>query len=407
MSEKLDSLMSDRQRTLPTASEYAHHFGIDPDLVYLNHGSFGACPKQVLDAQSTHRARIERDAVRFYVHDLWSAMDRSRDALAPVVGCAPEDLVFVNNATSGVATVLSNLRTTLGDEIVVTNLEYTACNNNILRHAEQRGASVKFAQIPWPIESENQIVDAIMEQLSVRTKLVMFSLITSATGVVFPAERLIRELKERGIETLLDAAHGPGCIPMHIDQWGAAYTTGNGHKWLCSPKGTAFLHVRKDLQEDFRPLVLSNDAQQLEIASAKTDRSAFNHEFDYAGTDDASGRMTIADAIDTLSSIFPGGIDAIMAHNHKLCLDARAMLCDALDVPAPCPESMIGPLATIPLPAGAPDAPALKAALLDDWKIQIPVWGTPSGTAIRISAQIYNSSAQYEYLARALREICG
>lgn len=398
--------MNKTQGPKPSPSEYAHHFGIDPDLVYLNHGSFGACPKQVLDAQDDHRARIERDAVRFYVHDLWPAMDRSRNALAPVVGCAPEDLVFVPNATTGVAAVLNNLRTTLGDEIVVTNLEYTACLNNVHRHAAQRGATVRVAVIPWPIESEDQIVDAIMSTVTVRTKLVMFSLITSATGVIFPAKRLIAELNARGIDTLLDAAHGPGCIPMHIDDWGAAYTTGNGHKWLCSPKGTAFLHVRKDLQENFRPLVLSNDAEQLDIACARTNRSAFNHEFDYAGTDNATGRMTIADAIDTLNTVFPGGIDAIMAHNRVLCLDARRMLCDALHVSAPCPESMIGPIATIPLPAGSPDAPTLKAALMDDWKIQIPVWGTPGGTAIRISAQIYNTPAQYEYLAEALRSLC-
>ncbi|MCA9303720.1 MAG: aminotransferase class V-fold PLP-dependent enzyme, partial [Phycisphaerales bacterium] len=370
------------------------------------HGSFGACPKQALAAQSEHRARIERDAVRFYVHDLWPAMDRSRNALAPVVGCSPEDLVFVPNATTGVTTVLSNLRTTLGDEIVVTNLEYTACLNNVRRHAKQRGATVRVAQIPWPIESEDQIVDEIMGCVNTRTKLVMFSLVTSATGVVFPAERLIRELKDRGVETLLDAAHGPGCISMHIEGWGAAYTTGNCHKWLCSPKGTAFLHVRKDLQEGFHPLVLSNDAEQLGPACARTHRSAFNHEFDYAGTDDASGRMAIADAIETLNTIYPGGINAIIAHNRSLCLDARGMLCETLRVDAPCPESMIGPIATIPLPASSPDAPALKAALMDDWKIQIPVWGTPSGTAIRISAQIYNTPAQYEYLSDALRTLC-
>ena len=388
--------------TIPAPSEYATHFGIDPDLVYLNHGSFGACPGRVIEAQIAHRARLEHDAVRFYVHDLWPAMDRSRSALAPVVGCAPEDLVFVPNATTGVTTALNNLRTTLGDEIVVTNLEYTACKNNVLRHAQQRGATVRIADIPWPITSEDQIIDAIMNAVTERTKLVMFSLVTSATGIVFPASRLITALKARGVETLLDAAHGPGCIPMHIDDWGAAYTTGNCHKWLCAPKGTAFLHVRRDLQEGFRPLVLSNDAERINEACAQTGRSAFNHEFDYAGTDDATGRMTIADAVETLQTLFPGGIDAIMAHNQMLCIEARAMLCESLGVSPPCPESMIGPIATIPLPSGSPDAPAVKHTLMEDWKIQIPVWGTPSGTAIRISAQIYNSPAQYAYLREAL-----
>ncbi len=394
--------MTNQTPALPQPSQYAAHFTIDPNTVYLNHGSFGACPRQVLDAQNTHRARVERDAVKFYVDDLWPMMDHSRNALAPLINCEPADLVFVANATTGVATILNNLRTTLGDEILITNLEYPACANNVRRHAHQRGGTVRTAEIPWPIESEEQAFDAILSQVNERTKLVMFSLITSATGLLLPAKRIIDALNQRGIDILLDAAHGPGCVPMDLTDLNAAYTTGNCHKWLCAPKGTAFLHVRRDLQHGFHPLVLSNDAEQIETASQRTNRSPFNHEFDYAGTDEATGRMTIADAIQALNTIYPGGIHAIMEHNHALCIQARKMLCESLGVRPPCPDSMLGPIATITLPPGSPDARALKAALMDNWNIQIPVWSTPVGTSIRISPQIYNSTDQYHYLAEAL-----
>ncbi|MGJ8636642.1 MAG: aminotransferase class V-fold PLP-dependent enzyme [Phycisphaerales bacterium] len=392
--------------TLPTPDPIIDQFVIDRDVVYLNHGSFGACPKTVLDAQSAHRLDAERELVRFYVQDSWGKIDRSRNALADLTNCQPRDIVFVHNATTGVATVLKNLDLQAGDELLVTDCEYKACLNNFQKTAAKSGATIRSVTIPWPIKSEDQVIDAVMSGVTKNTKIALLSLITSSTGIRLPIEKLIPMLKEQGVETLLDAAHGPGCVPQDIEGWGAAYTTGNAHKWLCAPKGAAFLHVREDLQEGFEPLVISNDAMDLDAAAEKTGRSAFNHAFDYAGTDDVSMYLTIADSIDWLTHAHPDGIDGLMERNRAMCLAARDLICEAIGVNPPVPESMLGPLSTIDLPKTSLSAREIKQKLMDDYKIQVPVWGTPSGSvAVRISVQVYNSIEQYEYLASSLKQI--
>ncbi|MGV6815243.1 MAG: aminotransferase class V-fold PLP-dependent enzyme [Phycisphaerales bacterium] len=389
---------------LPTPSTFNTHFRLDPSVVYLNHGSFGACPTAIVEAQHRHRDRVEADAMQFYIHDLWPMVDRSRQTLGKLINAQPEDIVFVNNATTAVATILSNVTLEPNDELLVTNLEYPACVNNFHRAAQRAGARVVVADIPWDGLDEDAAFDAIMAKVNERTKLVMVSLITSATAVRLPVERLIAKLKDQGIETLLDAAHGPGCVPIDITAWGAAYTTGNGHKWLCSPKGVAFLHVRKDLQADFRPLVLSNHAMNIEPAIARTQRSAFNHEFDYMGTDDRSGVLTIADSIEYLDSLVPGGIPQIMERNRDLCLQARDLLCDALGTKPPIPDSMLGPLAVIELPAPDLSPRTLRENLFKNHQIEVMIVPSPttSNPMARISPYLYNSIEQYQYLADAI-----
>ena len=398
--------MTQTTHELPKPAPIFDQFLIDPNVVYLNHGSFGACPKAILDAQSAHRLDAERELVRFYVKDSWGKIDRARNALSGLVQCDPKDLVFVHNATTGVATVLDNLDLSEGDELLVTNCEYQACLNNFARTADRTGAKVTSVSLPWPIKSEEQVIDAVMSGVTDRTKIALLSLITSSTGIRLPIEQLIPMLKERGVETILDAAHGPGCIPMDINSWGAAYTTGNAHKWLCAPKGAAFLHVRSDLQDGFTPLVVSNDALDLEGAGKKTGRSGFNHAFDYAGTDDVTMYLTVADCIDWFESNIEGGVNDNMQRNRNLCIQARDLICEELGCTPPVPDSMLGPLSTIDLPSGNQTAREIKDRLLSEFNIQIPVWGTPSGTvAVRISVQAYNSIEQYQYLARALKII--
>jgi isopenicillin-N epimerase len=393
---------------LPTPSPMIEHFALDPEVVYLNHGSFGACPKIVLEAQRGYRDRVEADAMRFYIHDLWGLIDRSREALAPVVGAQAKDIVFVNNATGAVATVLDNLALGPGDELVVTSRAYQACRNNFERVADRCGAKVIVADLPWEGIDEDSIADAIMNKVTSRTKLVMVSLITSATAIRLPIERLIQELADRGIETLLDAAHGPGCVAMEVDQWGAAYTTGNAHKWLCNPKGCAFLHVREDLQVGFRPLVLSNDAHDLAPACERTKRSVFNHEFDYAGTDDRTAALTVVDSIAFLESLelagFGTGIHAVMAHNRALCIEARDLLCSMFGTNSIVPNSMLGPLATIDIPAPGMDPKALRARLFDRYRIEAMIVPSPTGKypMVRVSPQVYNAIEQYRYLGEAI-----
>ncbi len=392
---------------LPEPAPLARWFGHDPGTVYLNHGSFGACPAPVLQAQRRLRDRMEADAVRFFVDDLWPLTDRARKALAPILGTDASNLALVPNATTGVTTALHNLTLRPGDEVLATSNEYTACLNNTRSVAGRAGATVVVAPLPWPVPDEDAVVHAVLSRVTPRTRAALVSLVTSATGLRLPVERLIPELSARGVDTILDAAHGPGCVPMHLDAWRPAYATGNCHKWLCAPKGAGVLYVAPDRQDGFRPLVLSNDAERLDEASLRTRRPAWHHEFDYTGTDDYTARLTIPDAAGFLGSVMPGGLPGVMAHNRDLCLRARDVVCDRLGVAPPAPDAMLGPMATIILPGSAPPPDRLKAALYERWRIQIPVWSTPGGTtSVRLSAQIYNSIAQYEHLATALAVEC-
>ena len=394
---------------LPSASALASRFSLDPDIVYLNHGSFGACPRSVLDAQSHYRTAIEADAMRFYIDEIWPQIDRSRDALGELINADPIDLVFVSNATSAVANVIANIELAPGDEVLVTRFEYPACINNLRRACERSGATLVVADLPWDPIDEDSVADAIMSKVSDRTRLALFSLITSATAVRLPVDRLIGELEAKGVETLLDAAHGPGCVPIDIGAWRPTYCTGNAHKWLCSAKGCAFLYVQKDKQDGFRPVILSNDAYDIESALGRTSRSAFNHEFDYMGTDDRTPMLVVADAIGTLGSFFEGGIDELMRQNRAMCLEARDLLCNALGTKPPVPDSMLGPLAVIDIPAPGMEARALYRRLLDEYRIESMIVRNPGGDTpmIRVSPQVYNSIEQYQYCADAIRAIIG
>ena len=389
----------------PAASPLAARWRLDPGVVFLNHGSFGATPGTVLDLQSELRARMEAEPVRFFVRDLEAMLDRVREALGPVVGAPPRDLAFVPNATTGVNAVLRSLHLEAGDELLTTDHEYNACKNALDFVAERAGARVVVARVPFPSSGEDEVVQAVVSKATSRTRLLLIDHVTSPTGMVLPVERIVRDLAARGIDTLVDAAHAPGMVPLSLAELGAAYYTANCHKWLCTPKGAAILYVRPDRQQGVRPVVISHGAN-----SPRTDRSRFSIEFDWTGTFDVMPVLCIPASIDALAAMVPGGLPAVMARNRALALEARGILCAALGVPPPCPESMIGSLAAVPLPDGKPAPPSplygdpLQDVLFERHAIEVPVvpWPAPPKRLIRVSAQLYNTREQYEYLARAL-----
>jgi len=222
---------------------------------------------------------------------------------------------------------------------------------------------------------------------------------------VLPVEPIVHALRERGIDTLVDGAHAPGMLALDLDRLGAAYYTGNCHKWLCTPKGSALLHVRRDRQDRIRPLSISHGA-----SSTRTDRSRFRLEFDFSGTDDFTPFLCVPAALHFLGSLLPGGMQELQAHNRKLALVGRDLLCTALGTRPAAPPAMIGSLAAVELaPAQAPLASPqgldpLQVQLFDEHRIEVPVvrWPRPPLRLVRISPQVYNSRAQYEYLARTL-----
>ncbi|MFQ5932657.1 MAG: aminotransferase class V-fold PLP-dependent enzyme [Nitrospiraceae bacterium] len=391
--------------------ELAEHWPLDPEVVFLNHGSYGACPNPVLEAQQRLREQLEQNPVRFLNRELERLLDESRQELAEFVGSDPVNLTFVPNTTTGVNAVLRSLRFKPGDELLTTSHAYNACMNALEFVAAGSRARVVQAPVPFPIESPEWVLEVVLDAVTSRTRLAVLDHVTSQTGLVFPIERLVRELHTRGIDTLVDGAHAPGMLPLNVEAIGAAYYVGNCHKWLCAPKGAAFLHVCPERQSGIRPLAISHGAN-----STRTDRSRFHLEFGWTGTHDPTAYLAVPVAIRFLGSLLPGGWPAVMTRNRALALKARQVLCRTLHLSTPCPDEMVGTLVTLPLPSTPEDSadPActrdpLQESLYTKFRIETSVTGWPSSRQrlLRVPAHLYNSSAQYVRLAHALSELLG
>ena len=351
---------------------------------------------------------MENEPVRFFEDLMPGILQTTREKLASFLSCDADDLALVENATSGVNTVLRSLQFAPGDEILVPDHAYQACRNTIDFVAQRWGAKVVTVNIPFPINDPQQAVDAIMSGVTDQTRLAMIDTVTSPTGLLMPFEQLVSMLEGRGVEVMLDAAHGIGMVPLNLNELGASYTTSNCHKWLCAPKGSAFLHVRKDKQAAIHPLTISHG-----MTFPLGDTTRFRHEFDWTGTRDISAHCALPAAIDHLADVLEGGWPSIMEHNHELALQGRDILCEALGLEKPCPDEMVACIATLILPpenksGGIPlhEPDPLHTILSEKYGIQIPVWSWPSpeGRFIRISAQLYNSEEEYHYLAWALQQ---
>jgi isopenicillin-N epimerase len=412
------------RRPLPAPSAHAAHWGLDPGVVFLNHGSFGACPTVVREKQREFRDLMEREPIRFFVELAEGLLDEARLATAALVNSddAGEGIAFVPNATAGVNTVVRSLTFQPGDELLTNTHEYNACNNVLRYAAEQHGAKVVNVPVPFPIKGAREIADAILGAVTSRTKLVMLSHITSPTGIVLPLQPIVDELNRCNIDSLVDGAHAPGMAPIDLKRLGVTYYTGNFHKWLCTPKGSGFLWVREDKRSEIRPLIISHGAN-----STRADRTRFRVEHDYTGTFEITPYLCVPAAIAFLSSLVPGGLAGLMEHNRHRAIEARRILCRHLGIEQPnaiAPESMIASLVSVPIPPAPGGAirpssrgyhDALQDALIERHALQAPIVPWPpaaccppgkqgGGRLVRVAMQAYNSPEQVEYLGACLRE---
>jgi isopenicillin-N epimerase len=384
---------------------------LEPDISFLNHGSFGACPEPVLEAQRAWRERMEQEPARFLDRELEGNLDQARMEVAAFLGADPDGLAFVANATTGVSTVLGSVRFKPGDELLASDHEYNATLNALRGAAERDGATVVMVRVPFPVHDPAQVVEAYLDAVTPRTRFALVSHVTSPTALVLPVAALVRELDRRDVDTLVDGAHAPGMVPVDLESLGAAYWTGNAHQWLCAPKGAAVLHVRADVRPSIRPLVTSHGAND-----DRQDRSRFRLLFDWTGTSDPTPWLAVPAAIRYVGGLDPDGWPGLMAANAALARQGRDRLCAALGIEPPAPDTMLGSMAAVPLPGIAltrAAARALQAALFDEDRIEVPVYPFPAPAALeadsgpstvilRISAQRYNRPEEYDALAASL-----
>jgi isopenicillin-N epimerase len=387
------------------------HWRLDPQICFLNHGSYGATPSAVLAAQRRLQDELERNPVAFLSPErsLEARLDAVRERLGELVGAAPDDLAFVRSATDAVNAVLRSLPLDAGDEILVTDHGYNACNNAARFAAAAHGARVQVAHVPFPLADERAIVQAIEAACTAHTRLLLVDHVTSPTALVFPVGQIIAAAHARGIRVLVDGAHAAGMLPLDIARLGPDYYTANHHKWLCAPKASGFLYVRPQLQDEVRPTVISHAASR-----PRPGRSRFLAEFDWTGTFDPSALLSVPAAITFLDGLCPGGLEESMAANHRLAVAGRQLLCDALQIARPSPDDMLGSMATIPLPAAGPlegtastgTAVTLQRRLFERHRIEVPAFtGLQAGSRLlRISLQAYNDIVEVERLAAALLE---
>lgn len=392
--------------TGPRSSPFQTLWGLKPGTIFLNHGSFGACPTVVLKLQMKLRAEMEAEPVQFLWRRYEEKLDPSRAALAKFLSARARDLVFVTNSTTGVNAVVRSLKLKARDELLTTNLDYNACHNVLLEATRRAGAKLVTARVPFPLQHEDDVVDAVLRAVTKRTRLAMIDHVTSDSGMVLPIARIIRELDKRGVDTLVDGAHAPGMVPLNLGKLRPAYYTGNLHKWVCAPKGTAFLWAREDKQPGLQPPVISHGNNR-----HRAGYSEFQDRFDWPGTFDPTAWMCVGDAVCFMDELLPGGWAALRAHNRTLAVEARRMLCAKWNVLPPCPEDMIGSLATISLPEklqGQPSSGKIdpeQLHLYDRHGIEVPFNRINGKRYLRVSAQIYNSPADYERLAAAVPKL--
>ncbi len=387
-------------------AQLASFWILNPEEIYLNHGGFGACPEAILDARCKIQKDFERNPLRFVFEYFQNLHDLSRKKLANYIGANSDRLVFTCNATEGVNIVLKSLDLREGDRLITTNHAYPGCKAALERVAERSGAEVVTVDIPYPLDSPEEITRRVLDAARIGARLVLIDHVSSETSTIFPVREIAGGLAELGVDLLVDGAHAPGMLPLSVEDIGAAWYTGNCHKWMCGPKTAGFLACAPGRLEEVEPLVTSF-GRMFEDASMHPRQ----WEFFWRGTYDASSFFVLPELIDFMEGLLPGGWPEIMRRNHELAVAGGRLICDTLGIEMPLPESMIGSMVTIPLPHHGKGEPLglfredrLGHALYEKHRIEVPLmqWPRKGELKIRISAQLYNSIDQYDLLSKAL-----
>lgn len=376
-----------------------NEFLLEPDLVFLNHGSFGACPREVLDVQHEWQIEMERNPVEFLGRRSAELLFRSRTALGHALGGKADELIFVPNSTTGVNIVARSFPLQPGDEILTTDLEYGACDAVWQRVCTQVGATYRRINVPLPFSRE-AVTTLLMSAVTERTKLIYFSHITSSTALILPALELCAAARERGIATVVDGAHAPGQIPVNLDAVNADFYVGNCHKWLCAPKGSAFLHARKEHHSMLDANVVSWGYAEGTGGHSGFDAylgtTLFERRMQWQGTRDISGWLTVPAALDFQKRYDWPSVRVRCHELAKIALDELTKRFGTLPIAG---DDDWAQMVAIPVAAQDPDL--LRRRLYEECRIEIPVTSHGDQIFVRISVQGYNTVQDIEQLLTA------
>lgn len=372
-------------------------FLLNPDYRHLNHGSFGACPKPIFKDYQKWQLALERDPVQFFVHDGNTQLQKSKEALAQYINCDADDMVMTMNPSYAINIIAKSLSLSPGDEILATNHEYGALDRTWTYYCKKAGAKYVQQEIPIPLQSKEEFIQSFWSGYTHNTKAIFISHITSMTATIFPVKEICERAKELGLITIVDGAHVPGHIPLDLSQLQADIYTGACHKWMLTPKGCSFLYAKKEIQNQFDPLLISwgYDAEL-------PGKSNFLDYHQLQGTRDYSAFLTIPVALKYLKD---NDWESVSARCRQDILNNYQALCDIFDTEpiVPVTSEFLGQICSVPVPIDNPAV--LKTLLYDNYKIEIPVFKFRDQVFLRLSVQAYVDQGDIDYLKDSLKKI--
>ena len=373
-----------------------NNFLLDKEITFLNHGSFGACPKPVFENYQEWQLKLEKQPVRFLTKDLYHGLRASRQAVANLIGCDKDDIIFFQNPTTAITNIIYNLQLNQGDEVLMSDHEYGALIRAWSEWGKKNKVNIVQHEISLPMVSQEKFVSDFLKCITDKTKVLFISQITSATGLIFPIQDIIDFARNRGIITIVDGAHCPGHIQFNVQSLGCDFYTGAIHKWLCGPKGTSFLYVNKEKQSSMSPVIYSwgEDGDDPE-------KSRFLQDFQWQGTRDMSAFLSIPFTIDYFDKNILPNQNACRKLNYYTFMNFKEIFKTISIVDN---KEWIGQMISYPLPKNTNEN--IKLILLMDYKIEIPIFKWKNQTFIRSSTHVYNEKKDIDYLMSALKTIC-
>jgi len=369
---------------------------LDPDITFLNHGSYGACPVPVFEDYQDWQKKLETQPVEFMTDHLWKYLKYSRECLGKFIKCPEEDIILFPNPTTAVNNIIDNLDLSSGDEVLMTQHEYGALVRAWSQASKKNNFKIVQQKIEMPLESRKTFIDQFFSGISINTKVIFISHITSQTALIFPIREICNFAKKAGIVTIVDGAHVPGHIDLNLKNINCDYYTGACHKWLCAPKGTSFLYVRKELQINITPQTISWGEEGEDPGPTQ-----FLMDFQWQGTRDMSAFLSIPSAINFVKK-------NKWRENHidskKIIIETSQLLTDLLTTePLFIGDDWVGQMVSHRLPKNSPET--LKNNLWEDFSIEVPIFEWQNQNFIRVSVHYYNDKSDIEKLIFALKKL--